>query len=497
MIYNTSMSFPHINLRNIAREAMRDYGFVHIFPARAMKEIQGLQDKTAHLKHSEELRDLRGLVWSSIDNIDSRDLDQIEYCESAGRREIRVLVAVADVDFYVVKATGLDRHAAHNGTSVYTGIETFPLFPQKLSWDLSSLNENEDRVAVVSEFFVRRDGSVCFADVYRALVRNKAKLVYETAGDWLEEKTGMPEAVLKVEGLEDQLLLQNQAAERLHQFRMENGALELETIEPMVLMQEGRVVDLIVKKKNAARYLIENFMIAANRTMVWFLEKNKIPLIQRIVRTPEKWLRIVEVAKELGVRLPELPDSKALSDFLAKERRRDPEVFPDLSVTVVKLIGSGEYVMVPPGKSHGHFGLAVSDYTHSTAPNRRYVDLIMQRLLKAVLSGKNFPYNKTELSQIAEWCTTRDQASKKVERFMRKVAGAILLSDRIGEVFEGIVTGASEKGVYVRLLAPPVEGRVVQKEEGLEVGQKTHVRLINMRPHKGYIDFERVERSGE
>ncbi len=480
-----------MNLKKVAFEAMENYGFKPKFPDSVIDEMENFSGKIKEAKKS-DIRDLRSLLWSSIDNIDSRDIDQLEYCELHPRREIRVLVAIADVDCYVGKKTQTDYHASHNGTSVYAGVEIFTLFPVRLSWDLTSLNENEDRLAVVAEFFVRRDGSVRLGGVFRALVKNKAKLIYEYVGDWLEKKIPCPENIEKVSGLKEQLLLQDEAARRLYRFRMDSGALELETIESTPLIENNHVLDLIVKKKNRARYLIENFMITANRTMVGFLEKRKIPLIQRIVRVPERWEKIVEVAESLGHRLPMSPDPKALSDFLALERRKDPLRFPDLSLSIIKLLGPGEYVMTNSKKGQrGHFGLAVSDYTHSTAPNRRYVDLIIQRMMKAVLAGKPSPYNADELSATASWCTVRDKAAKKVERFMRKVAGALLLEKHVGEIFDAIVTGASEKGVYVRIFHPPVEGRVVRGERNLDVGQQVKVHLTRIDPTKGYIDFEK------
>lgn len=481
-----------INLKRIVREAMRNYGFVPDFPPHVTAEVEALPDSTKD-KTDSGIRDLRNLLWSSIDNVDSRDLDQIEYCGLQARQEIRVLVAIADVDCYVAKGTPTDRHASQNGTSVYTGVETFTLFPTRLSWGFSSLNENGDRLAVVAEFFVQRDGNVRFGNVFRALVQNKAKLMYEEIGDWLEEKTPCPECVTKIPGLKEQLLLQDEAAQRLYEFRMESGALELETIEATPLVEGNQVTDLVMKTKNRARYLIENLMITANRTMVGFLEKHRFPLIQRIVRTPERWDRIVEVAETLGKSLPPLPDSKALSDFLADERRRDALRFPDLSLAIVKLIGPGEYVMVNTKKGNlGHFGLAVSDYTHSTAPNRRYVDLIIQRLIKAALEKKPPPYNTEELEGTASWCTIRDKAAKKVERFMRKVAGALLLEKHVGEVFDAIVTGASDKGTYARIFHPPVEGRVVRGEKGMDIGQTVKVRLARIDVERGYVDFEKA-----
>jgi len=490
-------NFPMIDMHAIARQAMTRYGFEPYFPVRVLEEVQSLKDlgaSGAFSSKEENARDLGSFLWSSIDNAESMDLDQLEYCERLPNSEIRIMVAIADVDEYVAKGSFCDRHASHNGTSVYTGVETFPMLPQRLSWDLSSLKQDEERLAVVIDFFVLPDGSIRFNDVYRAVVLNKAKLVYESVGDWLEGKGPIPEQVKTIEGLEEQLRLQEEASKRLHKFRTDNGALELETIEASPVVKENEVVDLVVKKKNQARMIIENFMIAANGTMVWFLGKKGSPMIQRIVRTPERWMKITQIASSLGESLPPEPDPRALSDFLSKRQSVDPDHFPDLSLTIVKLLGPGEYVLAEGSKSTpGHFGLAVADYTHSTAPNRRYVDLVIQRLLKAVLSKEKTPYAKIELNSLAQWCTERDKASKKVERFMRKVAACVLLRNRVGEVFSAIVTGASEKGTYARLLSPPVEGRIVQGEKGMEVGQKVRVRLVRLEPEKGFIDFERGE----
>ncbi len=478
-----------VDLKAIAHQVMANYGFTVNFSPAVLRETQSLIK--FEYNSADTIRDLRDFLWSSIDNADSRDLDQIEFCQRAPNREIRVWIAIADVDYYVAKGSLTDGHAAHNGASVYTGVETFPMLPERLSHDISSLNPHEDRLAVVTEFFVLRDGDVRPGEIFRAVVHNKAKLVYEDIGEWLEGDQPLPQTVSAVEGLEGQLRLQDEAAQRLHGFRMERGALELETIEPRAVMQEGTVKDLVLIHKNRARYVIENFMIASNGSMVAFLTKNGRAHIHRIVRKPERWPQIREIAASFGEDLPLDPDAPSLSDFLSRRRKADVERFPDLSLTIIKLLGSGEYVMAEPGGiAYGHFGLAVADYTHSTAPNRRYIDIIIQRLIKAVLAKENSPYGKGELESIAFQCTERDQAAKKVERFMRKVAAAVLLKDRVGEVFDGIVTGASPKGTYVRLFKPPVEGRVIRGETGMRVGLKVRVRLTAMDIEKGFVDFE-------
>jgi exoribonuclease-2 len=482
-----------VDLHRIARQAMIDYGFEPRFSPKVIKEVETIEEKTFPKTLHSPVYDYRSLLWSSIDNWESKDLDQLEYCELGVNREIRVMVAIADVDSYVGKGSVVDEHAAHNATSVYTGVDIFPMLPQRLSTDLSSLIEGAERYATVIEFFVRKDGSVRPGSIVRAVVANKAKLVYESVGEWLEEKGEIPPKVSSVDGLEEQLRIQNEAAKRLYHYRMDQGALELETIEAVPVMDGDHVVDLIVKHKNAARFIIENFMIAANGVMVHFLQKANFPYIQRVVPTPEHWPKIVELAESLGDELPRIADSHALTEFLVRQRKNNPDQFPDLSLTVVKLIGRGIYKMLEPGKpKEGHFGLAVIDYTHSTAPNRRYVDIVIQRLIKAVLEKKHVPYSKPELDQLSTWCTERVHTAKKVERFMRKAAAAVLLSDHIGQEYEAIVTGASNKGTYARIFHPPVEGRIMRGERGLHVGNKIRVRLLSVDPENAHIDFERA-----
>ena len=484
--------YRNINLKAIAKSAMEQYGFEAGFSQQVIREVDTLREEQILKGNSGGVKDLRSLLWSSIDNVESLDLDQLEYCEPCQSQEINIKVAIADVDSFVPKTSWPDQHAAHNGTSVYTGVEIFPMLPDRLSTDLTSLKAGEDRLAVIIEFSVLPDGSVRSGEVYRAIVCNKAKLVYEEVGEWLEGKGSIPSSVLGVPGLEEQLRLQDAASQSLQRFRMEQGALELETIEAKPVMHEGTVTGLAVQRKNMARCLIENFMIAANVTMMIFLEKSGIPVIQRIVRTPEKWGSIMEVAAACKETLPPNPDSKALSQFLIRQKESDPEHFPDLSLTIVKLLGAGEYVVLEPGKSqYGHFGLAVMDYTHATAPNRRYVDVIIQRLVKSVLERKSTPYSLKELTDLSVWCTNRDKAAQKVERFMRKAAAAVLLGGQIGKSFDAIVTGASEKGTYARIISPPAEGRIVRGDRGLFVGQKVRVRLAAVNPYRGYIDFEK------
>lgn len=482
-----------IDLTAIARRSMIRYGFEHDLPVEVKREIQGVLDKKMTARPGRGVADLRGLLWSSIDNADSLDLDQLEYCERGAQGEIMVKVAIADVDFFVPKNSKTDLYASINGNSVYTGVVTFPMLPEILSNNLSSLLVNQERRAVVAEFAILKDGRIRQGDVYPAVVMNKAKLVYEEVGAWLEDKGEIPKDIAVTPGLEAQIRLQDEAARRLHAQRMEQGALDLESLETKVVKDNGVVVALVLPQENQAQHIIENFMIAANRTVMDRLAKAGMMVIQRVVRIPKNWQGIRELAAEYHEQLPFQPDPKALSKFLVKRKAADPLRFPDLSLSVVKLLGPGEYEMLEPGKeATGHFGLAIADYTHATAPNRRYVDVIIQRLIKAAIANKPCPYTRKELVEHAAWCTDRDKAAKKVERFMRKVEAAMLLQGRIGEQFEGLVTGASEKGTYVRLVDPPVEGKVVRGQERMFVGQKVRVKLIDLDPYEGHIDLARV-----
>jgi VacB/RNase II family 3'-5' exoribonuclease len=482
----------YVDLKAIAGKAMEKYGFKPRFPEPVLEEVKALTDKVRSYE-SKTTEDLRSLLWSSIDNIDSMDLDQLEYCERGQGGEIRVMVAVADVDIYVPKRSQADGYAAHNGTSIYTGIVTFPMLPDHLSKNISSLLPDQDRLAVVASYTILPEGSIRPGEVHRALVRNKAKLVYEELGEWIEGTGPIPPLVRDLPGLRDQILLQAEAARALRKKRMEQGALDLETIEPQPVLEGDKVRDLVVLKPNMARKIIEEFMVAANRTMVSFLGSAGIPMIQRVVRIPKYWDEIVLTAASLGENLPPSPDVKALASFLKNQKDADPKRFPDLSLTIIKLLGPGEYIPLEPGTPPtGHFSMAISDYTHGTAPNRRYVDIINQRLLKSVLDHIQSPYTLDELVDHAIWLSDREKGSKKVERFMRKAAAAVLLQDRIGEVFEAMVTGASEKGTYVRLINPPAEGRVIRGERGMWVGQNVNVRLLKTDPYNGFIDFERA-----
>ena len=484
-----------IDLKAIAGNAMRKYGFEPQFPDSVVREVNAITVKTLPI-NQKDTKDLRMLLWSSIDNYDSMDLDQLEYCEHGQNGEIQVKIAISDVDAYVPRKSKTDQHAAHNGTSVYTGVETFPMLPDRLSKGITSLLPGQNHIATAIEYTVLPDGNFRPGDIYRAIVSNKAKLIYEEVGDWLEGKTPIPQTVSEVPGLKEQLQLQTDAIKRLKKNRREQGALELNTIEAQAVVEEnGLVRDLIIQRQNMARCLIEEFMVAANGTMVSYLGNAGIPMIQRVVRTPKNWEGIVMVAATYHENLPAEPDAKALAKFLIRQKAADPERFPDLSLTVIKLLGPGEYMMLAPGNEpYGHFSLAVTDYTHATAPNRRYVDLINQRLLKSVLDKVPSPYSQEELIDLSAWLSSREKGSKKVERFMRKAAAAVLLQGRIGEPFDALVTGASEKGTYVRLITPPAEGRVMRGERGLRVGQKVRVRLLRTDPYNGFIDFECISR---
>lgn len=479
----------HTDLRAAAHQAMLDSGFAPDLPADAARELTTLaapaSDKTA--------RDLRKIPWSAIDNDTSRDIDQVEAAERLPDGGIRVRVGIADVDALVPRDSALDRHAGDNTTSVYTGVTTFAMLPERLSTDLTSLNQDAERQAVVVEFTVAPDGSVHDPEVFQAVLVNRAQLAYDGVGHWLEGEAPPPGRLADSAELADQVRMQDEAAGRLRLVRYRNGALELETIEATPVMKDGVVVDLDLTHKTRARELIEDFMIAANSVIATFLEKQNVPSIRRVVAAPKRWDRIVELAAALGEKLPATPDARALAALLTRRRAADPVRFPDFSLSVVKLLGPGIYTVDRPGEpSPGHFGLAVEDYTHSTAPNRRYADLITQRLVKAILGGRPSPYTAAELDAIAARCTEKENAARKVERLVRKMAAASLLAGRTGETFDAIVTGATSHGVYVRVTQPPVEGRVVRGEAGLDVGERTRVRLLGTDERRGFIDFEAI-----
>lgn len=482
-------------LQNIARQAMFERGLLPDFSEKALAELDRMC-APIQKANDDSILDLRGLLWASIDNDDSRDLDQLTVAEALPGDLTKILVAVADVDSLVKKGSAIDEHALHNTTSVYTAAEIFPMLPEKLSTDLTSLNENEDRLAIVIEMVIDVDGTLHSTGVYQALVRNHAQLTYHNVGHWLENGDEPHESISVIDGLAENLRLQDQVAQSMKNFRHRSGALNLETIEAKPVFDGDQIRDLEKEEKNRAKEIIEDFMIAANGvTARYFWEKN-LASIRRVVRTPKRWERIVELAHDHGYRLPAEPDSKALDGFLLMEKTSDPLRFPDLSLSVIKLLGSGEYVAEKAGKpSLGHFGLAVKDYAHSTAPNRRYPDLVTQRMLKAAIAGQPSPYSYDELDFLARHFTQQEDAANKVERQVGKSAAALLLQSRIGQEFDALVTGASEKGTWARLIDMPVEGRVEQGFEGLDVGDRVRVQLISVDVERGFIDFRRVDAS--
>jgi exoribonuclease-2 len=469
----------------VAQRVLQENGFV-------TEPAAGLVASVPAGEPVEPARDLRALSWSSIDNVDSLDLDQIEVAERLPDDEIRVLVGIADVDALVPKGSAVDRYAAQNTTSLYTGVRVFPMLPELLSTNRTSLLEDgRDRLAVVTEMIVRRDGSLDDAGtgVYVARVLNRAKLAYGPVGAWLDGAGPAPHGG---PAIADQLRLQDEAARRLRQLRHQHGALELETIEARPVTRDGAIVDLEIARKNRARDLIEDLMIAANGATARYLEARRLSSLRRVVESPSRWDRIIALAQSYGVALPTAPDAKALADFLAARRVADPVRFADVSLAVVKLLGPGEYMLQRANEpDRGHFGLAVTDYAHSTAPNRRYADLVTQRLLKAAAASAPPPYSDEELVQVASHCTERENAARKVERTMRKIAAAVLLSSQIGQTFDAIVTGANDNGVFARLGRPPAEGRIVRGESGLDVGDAVRVRLIATDPSRGFVDFAR------
>ncbi len=478
-------------LRRIARRAMIERGLLPDYSPEALAELNEIH--AAPTGAEESVRDLRYLPWCSIDNDDSRDLDQLTAAEPMSGGTVKIYVAIADVDAVVKKNTAIDHHAGHNTTSVYTAAETFPMLPEKLSTDITSLNYGVERLSLVVEMVIETDGSLRDSGVYRAIVYNRAKLAYNSTASWLDGNTEAPEKVNAFEGLAENLRIQDTVAQTMKMLRHVHGALTLETTESRAVFDEDTLMDIEPEKKNRAKDIIEDFMIAANGVTARFLNSKMFPSLRRVVHVPKRWDRIVEIADEAGFRLPAAPDQKALEGFLVKQKKADPLGFPDLSLSIIKLLGPGEYVADFPGETaEGHFGLAVRDYTHSTAPNRRYPDLITQRLLKAAIAGHPVPYEKNELKSLADHCTREEDAVKKVERQVQKSAAAMLLESRIGEKFEGIVTGAASKGTWVRLVSMPVEGRLVLGFEGADVGHKIRVQLVHTDVERGFIDFKKV-----
>ena len=479
-------------LEQIARRAMQAYGFLPDFSTDALRELEAVQqiDRVAESPGI----DLRHLLWVSIDNDDSLDLDQLTVAEILTDKQVKVLVAIADVAVLIRKNSAIDAHAHHNTTSVYTAGRVFPMLPEKLSTDLTSLNYHEDRPAMIIEMVIGDGGAILDSNIYRARVRNQAKLAYNSVAAWLDGKGSMPASVAAVPGLAENLRLQDRVAQQLKALRHEHGALNLQTLEARPVFAGDEIQDLRADERNRAKEIIEDFMIAANGVTARFLHGKKVASLRRMVRSPKRWDRIVEIAAQHNFKLPAQPDSKSLEGFLAAQKTADPLRFPDLSLAVIKLLGPGEYVVEAPDETApGHFGLAVKDYTHSTAPNRRFPDLITQRILKAALEGSPLSYSRDELTELARHCTEKENAANKVERLVTKSAAAMLLSSRIGDRFDAICTGAADKGTWVRIFKPPIEGRLLYGAEGVDVVHRLKVQLVRTDVEKGYIDFKKVQ----
>ncbi len=481
-------------LRTLARRAMLEKGLLPDFSPAALEETDAIKEPARDTGAAG--RDLRDLLWASIDNDDSRDLDQLTVAQPATGGSVKILVAIADVDATVRLGSAIDDHARTNTTSVYTAAQTFPMLPEKLSTDLTSLGDGQERLAMVIEMLVTADGRVTESEIYRALVRNHAKLAYDGVAAWLDGGAPAPPRLGSAPGVEEQLRIQDRVAQAMKALRHQQGSLSLQTLQTTAVFEGDVLVGLRPEQRNRAKELIEDFMIAANGVTAKFLEKKGVPSLRRVLRSPERWERIVALAATYGATLPAQPDARALAEFLLGRQKDDPVRFPDISLSVVKLLGRGEYVLEIPGEQPpGHFGLAVSDYTHSTAPNRRFPDVIEQRLLKAAILGKKAPYDPDALRTLAQHCTEQEANADRVERQVRKSAAALLLSARIGERFDGFVTGASDKGTWVRILKPPVEGKVVRGAKGLDVGDRVKVELLHTDVERGFIDFGRARRS--
>jgi VacB/RNase II family 3'-5' exoribonuclease len=486
-------SLHPIDLQAAAKQTMLENGFEPELSPQVQQQLDELKVHPPQVAPTVGIRDLRSLPWSSIDNDTSRDLDQIEVAEALPNGETKVSVAIADVDAFVPKGSPIDLHAATQTTTVYTGVRNFAMLPEQLSTGTTSLLETGDRLSVVIEFVIGSDGTIHSSEVYRAVVRNKAQLAYNAVGAWLEGRGGLPDKVAASTELQSQLKLQDRTAQTLKNARYRHGALNIETIETHPIILNDKIVDIAKQEKNDATELIEEFMIGANEVVARMLEARNVSSIRRVVKTPERWGRIVEVAAQQGEALPAQPDSKALNEFLIKRKAADPDHFADLSLTVIKLMGPGEYVLERPGDpEQGHFGLAVQDYAHSTAPNRRFADVVTQRLIKAVLASQPAPYSDDELAAIALHCTLKEDAARKVEREMSKRIAAVAMSGRIGEAFDAIVTGVTPKGTFVRVVKPALEGLLAQGQQGVDVGDKLRVRLIRTDVQHGYIDFAGV-----
>ena len=471
---------------------MRAHGFEPDFSAAVEQQLEAIGRQPAPAP-GPGVRDLRALAWSSIDNDTSRDLDQVEAAERLPNGDIRVLVGIADVDALVPARSPIDAHAAVETTTVYAGVRIFPMLPEALSTATTSPLEGADKRVIVIEFAVAADGAVHSEQIYPAIVRNQAQLTYNAVGAWLERTGPAPAKVAASPELQQQLTLQDESSGRLLTARQRHGALNIETIEMRPVLLHGDVKSIVRQQKNRATELIEDFMIAANEVVARMLNTLRVASIRRVVKTPKRWDRIVELARTLGATLPALPSSRALNDFLVAQKAADPDHFPDLSLAVIKLMGPGEYVLERPGDpDQGHFGLAVQDYTHATAPNRRFADVVTQRLLKSALASRPSPYADDELAAIAGTCTLKENEARKVEREMSKRIAAVAMSHRIGETFDAIVTGVTPKGTFVRVLTPHVEGLLARGQQGVDVGDRLRVTLVRTDVDRGYIDFARA-----
>lgn len=481
------------DLHAAAKQTMLQNGFEPDFPPQVAEQLAQLKNDPPQVAAGGSIRDLRNLLWSSIDNDTSRDLDQVEVAESLPDGSVKVLIGIADVDAFVPKGTPIDAHAAKETTTVYAGVQNFSMLPEQLSTNSTSLLEGSDKLSIVIEFVVAKDGTLISSDVYRAWIQNRAQLAYNAVGSWLENNGPAPRKVAASSELQSQLKLQSETAQALRSQRFAHGALNIETLETQGVLAHDDTVEMVEHTKNLATELIENFMIAANGVVARLFEDRKVSSIRRVVRVPKRWDRIVEIAAQQGGRLPAIPDSKALNEFLIARKSADPDHFPDLSLAVVKLMGPGEYVLVKAGVPEpGHFALAVQDYTHSTAPNRRFSDLVTQRLIKALLANRPAPYSDDELASIAQNCTLKEDAARKVERQMTKHMAAVAMAHRIGESFDAIVTGVSPKGTFVRVISPRIEGLLAQGQQGVDVGDRLRVKLIRTDAQRGYIDFARI-----
>jgi len=477
-------------LKSIACRVMTERGLLPEFSAKVVAEVSAMREAPAN---GAAIRDLRDLLWASIDNDTSRDLDQLSVAQQMGDETVKVLVAIADVDALVKRRSAVDDHAQTNTTSVYTAAAIFPMLPERLSTDLTSLGEGQERLAIVMEMVVASDGTLKSSEIYRAAVRNHAKLAYNALAAWLDGAAPAPPKVAAMPGLAEQMRCQDQVAQAMRKRRHQGGALSLQTPEAAAVFEGNELTDLIPDEANRAKELIEDLMVAANGVAARYLAQKGFPSLRRVLRSPERWDRIVALAQTFGEQLPPEADGTALARFLARRRVAAPAQFADLSLSVVKLLGRGEYVLDMPGQTpEGHFGLAVSDYTHSTAPNRRFPDLVTQRLIKAALAGEPVPYSNSELSALARHCTEQEDNAAKVERQVDKSAAALLLASRVGERFDGLVTGASPKGTWVRILHPATEGRVVRGFQGLDVGDRVRVELVHTDVERGFIDFART-----